>query len=101
MAEIWGAVVAVAGVVGGAAISSHGANKAARTAAAGSDAAIAEGARQFNTIRGDNLGRINIGNQAFNALGGMYGYSPTVGSPFQANALTGASPYEAQPYAPG
>lgn len=99
MAEIWGAVVAGVGAVGGAYISSQGAKKAANTSSKGGDAAAAEAARQFDTIRGDNLGRINIGNQAINALGSIYGYSPTQGSPYQATA--GATPYTPQQMAPG
>lgn len=97
MAEIWGAAIAAAGVIGGAVISNQGAKKAASAAGQGSDAAAAEAARQFDTIRGDHLGRINIGNQAINSLGAMYGYSPTQGSPYQGNAMTaGAQPYTPQ-----
>jgi hypothetical protein len=99
LAEIWGAVALGAAAVGGAVISSQGAKKAAAAAGKGGDAAAAEAARQFDTIRGDNLGRINIGNQAINSLGAMYGYSPTQGSPFQGNTA-GATPYQAQPIAP-
>lgn len=86
----WAAVIAGAGAVIGGVVSSQGAKKAAGTAAAGSDAAAAEAARQFDITRGDSLGRINIGNQAVNALGRIYGYSPTVGSPYQANTSAGA-----------
>lgn len=89
----WGAVIAVGGSIIGGAVASEGSKKAGEKAAEGSEAAIAESRRQFDTIRGDNLGRINIGNQAFNALGGMYGYSPTVGSPYQTNLPPGATPY--------
>jgi hypothetical protein len=88
----WVAVAVAGAGIAGSVISSQGAKKAAGKAAEGSDAASAEAARQFDTIRGDNLGRINIGNQAMNSLGAMYGYSPTVGSPFQTSA-TGATPY--------
>jgi hypothetical protein len=75
----WAYVAVGAGTVLGSVISSQGAKSAANKSAQGSDAAIAESQRQFDTIRGDNLGRINIGNQAINALGSMYGYSPTQG----------------------
>lgn len=97
----WAAVIAAGGAIIGGVVSSQGAKKAANTAAAGSDAASAEAARQFDTIRGDNLGRINIGNQAVNALGAIYGYSPTVGSPYQTNSATyGATPFQAPNIAP-
>lgn len=87
------AVAAGAAAVLGAGVSYVGSQKAAKTAAKGSDAAIAESQRQFDTIRGDNLGRINIGNQAINSLGAMYGYSPTQGSAGQVGATYGATPY--------
>lgn len=89
--SFWVAGAAVVGTLGGAVISSQGANKAAKIAAGGGDAASAEAGRQFDIIRGDNLGRINIGNQAVNALGSIYGYSPNVGA--QPNPVAGASPY--------
>lgn len=93
--SFWVAGAAVVAGVGGAVISSQGAKKAASIAAQGSDAASAEAARQFDLTRGDTLGRINIGNQAVNALGAMYGYSPNVGSAYQ-----GASGGPQQPYQP-
>jgi hypothetical protein len=97
----WAAVIAAGGAIAGGFLSSQGAKKAANTAAAGSDAASAEAARQFDTIRGDNLGRINIGNQAVNALGSIYGYSPTAGSPYQTSPATyGATPFQAPNIAP-
>jgi hypothetical protein len=95
----WVIVAAAGATVIGAGVSYAGSKKAANTAAKGSDAAIAESARQFDTIRGDNLGKINIGNQAFNALGSMYGYSPTQGAPDQATA--GATPLQYAPMADG
>jgi hypothetical protein len=79
MAEIWGAAIAVAGAVGGSYLSSQGAKKAANKAAAGTEAAIAEQRRQFDLIRGDTAPYRAIGNQALNALGSIYGYSPTYG----------------------
>lgn len=97
----WVAVAAGGAAVLGGVISSQGAQKAASKAAKGGDAAIAESQRQFDTIRGDNLGRINIGNQAINTLGSMYGYSPTQGSAGQAGASYGATPYTPQQMAPG
>lgn len=92
----WALVIEGGIALGGAAIASSGAKKAAKTAAQGSDAASAEAARQFDTIRGDNLGRINIGNQAANALGAPYGFSPTVGSPYQtaSGPAAGAMPFQ-------
>lgn len=98
----WAAVIAGGLALGGAVVSSQGAKKAANTAAQGSDAASAEAARQFDIVRGDSLGRINIGNQALNALGSIYGYSPTQGSPYQVNPTTyGASPLQAPNVADG
>jgi hypothetical protein len=96
----WAAVIAGGAAVVGGVVSSQGAKKAAGQAAQGSDAAAAEAARQFDITRGDVLGRINIGNQAINSLGAMYGYSPTAGSPYQAGPTTGATPYQPQPIAP-
>jgi hypothetical protein len=96
----WAAVIAGGAAVVGTYVNQQGAKKAANTAAGGSDAAAAEAARQFDTIRGDTLGRINIGNQAINSLGAMYGYSPTVGSSAQVNPATyGATPYQPAPIA--
>lgn len=97
----WVAVAAAGAGLVGSYISSEGAKKAANKSAQGGDAAAAEAARQFDTIRGDSLGRINIGNQAINSLGAMYGYSPTQGSPYQAGPTAGATPYTPQQMAPG
>lgn len=74
MAEIWGAAIAVAGAVGGAAMQADAAKKAGDKAAKGSEAGIAEQRRQYDTTRADTAPYRNIGVQALNALGAMYGY---------------------------
>lgn len=96
----WAAVIAGGAAIVGGVVSQQGAKKAANIASQGSDAAVNEAARQFDTIRGDSIGRINIGNQALNSLGAMYGHSPNVGMSGP-NALSRASPYEAPPIQDG
>lgn len=76
MAEIWGAAIAAAGAIGGGLLASQGAKDAASASGAGSAAAIAEQARQYNTTRADTAPYRAIGNQAINALGSIYGYKP-------------------------
>lgn len=97
----WVAVAAAGAGLVGSYISADGARKAANKSAGGADAAAAESARQFDIIQANNQGRINIGNQAINALGAGYGYSPTAGSPYQASPSAGATPYTPQQMAPG
>src|SRR5262245_41030892 len=75
--SMWVAGAAVVGTIGGAVISSQGNKKAANAAARGGDAAIAEDRRQFDTIQQNNAPYQNIGREALNALGSIYGYSPT------------------------
>lgn len=77
--SFWVAGAAVVGTIGGAVISNQGAKKAAGKAAEGSQAAIDEQRRQFDLIRSDTAPYRAIGNQALNALGSIYGYSPTYG----------------------
>lgn len=76
MAEIWGAAIAAAGAIGGGLLASQGAKDAAAASGAGSAAAIAEQARQYNTTRADTAPYRAIGTQAINALGSIYGYKP-------------------------
>lgn len=77
MAEIWGAAIAVGGSLAAGYMQNQGAKKAGAAGQAGTDAAIAEQRRQFDLTRMDTEGARNIGNQARNALGAIYGYSPT------------------------
>lgn len=94
MAEIWGAAIAAGAGLAGGALASSGAKRAARAAQAGADAATAEQRRQYDQTREDTRVARVIGDQAFNALGSIYGYSsappamgdttptPTVGNAF-------------------
>lgn len=79
MAEIWGAVIVGAATVGSAAYSSRQAGRAADAAGRAGDAAIDEQRRQFDTMLNLTANQRQIGNQAFNALGSIYGYSPAPG----------------------
>jgi hypothetical protein len=94
--SFWVAGAAVVGTIGGAAISSQGAKKAAGKAAEGAQGAIGEQARQFNTIQNNTAPYRAIGNQAINALGSIYGYKPA-NEYFGPGMPAGASPYQAQP----
>jgi hypothetical protein len=96
MAEIWGAVIAGAAALGGGYMASQGAKKAAGKAAEGSDAAIGEQRRQFDTIRADTADYRAIGSQALNSLGSIYGYKPA-SSYFPPSLPIGATPYQGQP----
>lgn len=71
-----GALIGVAGSIGGGLLASKGSQKAADTAAAGSAGASAEAARQFNLVRQDTAPYRQIGEQALNSLGSIYGYAP-------------------------
>lgn len=73
----WVAVGVAGASLVGAGISYAGSQKAAKTAAKGSDAANAEAARQFDLTRADTAPYRAIGNQAINALGSIYGYQPS------------------------
>jgi|ERR1043166_1326063 hypothetical protein len=85
--------VAGAVVVGGVA-SYAGANKASKTAAKGQQAGIDELSRQYDQTRADLAPYRNIGNQALNALGSIYGYSPSAGGGFGADGSVG-TPFSA------
>lgn len=99
MAEIW--VAAAATVVGGG-LAYAGSQKAAKTAAKGDAASIAEQQREFDLVRGDTANQRAIGDQALNALGSIYGYKPASSYYGPANAFygSGASPYQANFAAP-
>lgn len=75
MAEIWGAALAV----GGAVYSASQSRRAARSQSDASAAAIDEQRRQFDTLLNLTANERQIGNQALNALGSIYGYSPAPG----------------------
>lgn len=79
MAEIWGAVVGGLVVAGGAAYSANRAGAAADAQGRAGDAAVGEQRRQFDTLLNLTANQRQIGNQALNALGGMYGYTPAPG----------------------
>jgi hypothetical protein len=90
----WAAVIAAGGAIIGGIVSSQGAKKAANASAAGSDAAINEAARQFNTIQGNTANARAIGDQALNALGAGYGYKPASQYYGPASPTAGASIYQ-------
>jgi hypothetical protein len=95
-AEIWGSVIIGAAALGGGYLASQGASEAADAQAAGGDAAIAEQRRQFNTLLSLTANQRGIGNQALNALGGVYGYRPTAeGTGVNSLAYAGATRYGA------
>jgi hypothetical protein len=79
VAEIWGAVIVGAATIGSAAYSSRQAGRAANAQAHAGDAAIGEQRRQFDTLLNLTANERAIGNQALNALGSIYGYTPAVG----------------------
>lgn len=72
----WAAVIAGGAALIGGSQSSRGAKDAADASAAGSREAIAEQRRQFDTTRTDTAPYRVIGEQALNALGSIYGYTP-------------------------
>lgn len=79
MAEIWGAVVAGGLVAAGTAYSANRAGAAADAQGRAGDAAVGEQRRQFDTLLNLTANQRQIGNQALNALGGVYGYTPAPG----------------------
>lgn len=79
MAEIWGAAILGTVAVGSAVAQNRAAGRAADAQARAGDAAIAEQGRQFDTMLNLTSNQRQIGNQALNALGGIYGYSPAPG----------------------
>ncbi len=75
----WAATIIGGATLVGGALSSKAAGKAADAQAAGADAAIGEQQRQFDTLLSLTSNQRAIGNQALNALGGVYGYQPATG----------------------
>jgi hypothetical protein len=92
--SFWVAGAAVVAGVGGAVISSEGNKKASERAAQGSQGAIDESARQFNTIQRNTAPYRAIGEQALNSLGSIYGYAP-------ANSYFGRGTPDGTPYTAG
>lgn len=90
----WAAVIVGAATVAGSAYSARQAGRAADAQGRAGDAAIAEQQRQFDTMLSLTSNQRMIGNQALNALGGVYGYSPAPGFANDELAMTdsGASP---------
>lgn len=74
-------VAGATAVVGiGSAVAQHdAAGDAARAQGRAGDAAIAEQGRQFDTVLNLSANQRQIGNQALNALGSIYGYEPAPG----------------------
>lgn len=75
----WTAVIIGVGTAGAAAYGSRQAGRAGDAQSEASGAAIAEQRRQFDTAVNLTSNQRAIGNQALNALGGIYGYTPAVG----------------------
>lgn len=75
----WAAVIVGGAALVGGAAASRGAGRAADAQGRSSDAAIGEQQRQFDTLLSLTSNQRAIGNQALNALGGIYGYAPAPG----------------------
>jgi hypothetical protein len=75
--------------IGSAVYGADAAKDAARTQGRSADAAIGEQQRQFDTMLSLSSNQRAIGNQALNALGGIYGYTPAPG--FEGNGLNAGS----------
>jgi hypothetical protein len=79
MAEIWGAAILGVAAVGSAAYTANQAGRAADAQVHAGDAAIGEQRRQFDTLLNLTSNQRALGNQALNALGAVYGYTPAPG----------------------
>lgn len=77
--SFWVAGATAVGAIGGGVIASRGARSAANAQSRAGDAAIAEQGRQFDTALNLSANQRQIGNQALNALGSIYGYEPAPG----------------------
>lgn len=86
------ALVGVAGV----AAQHDAAGDAARAQRHSGDAAIDEQGRQFDTLLDLTSNQRTIGNQALNALGSIYGYSPAPGFSNEEYAVTGGNGLRSQ-----
>lgn len=92
MAEIWGiAAATVAAGVGGAIISSNGAQSAAQTSANAAESATQAQLQMFNTTQADYAPQVQLGQGAANMLGGIYGIGGVSGVP-GSSAPTSGSP---------
>lgn len=89
--SFWVAGATVAVGIGGAVIGSNASKKAANAAARSSDAAVAEGARQFDLVRSDTAHARSTGDQALSALDSIYGYQ----SPSEPDYMAGATQFQA------
>jgi hypothetical protein len=96
MAEIWGAAILGTVAVGSAVAQNRAAGNAARAQGRASDAAINEQGRQFDTLLSLTSNQRQIGNQALNALGGIYGYSPAPGFSNDEYAIGGGNQLRSQ-----
>jgi hypothetical protein len=75
----WAAVIVGGATLIGGAYSSRQAGRAADAQGRAGDAAIGEQQRQFDTLLNLTSNQRQIGNQALNALGSIYGYEPAPG----------------------
>jgi hypothetical protein len=75
----WAAVIIGGATLVGGAYSANRAGAAARAQGRAGDAAIDEQGRQFDTMLNLTSNQRQIGNQALNALGSIYGYTPAPG----------------------
>lgn len=85
----WAAVIVGGAALVGSAYSANRAGAAADAQARSGDAAIDEQRRQFDTVLSLGANQRGIGNQALNALGGIYGYSSAPGFSNEDYAITG------------
>lgn len=85
----WAAVIVGGAALAGSAYSANRAGAAADAQASSGDAAIAEQQRQFDTLLNITSNQRAIGNQALNALGGIYGYQPAAGFSNEEYDVTG------------
>jgi hypothetical protein len=76
MAEIWGAVIGAAAVVGAGAAQSNAAKGAARAQGRASDAATAETAYQYDQTRNDLAPWRSAGSNALDEISKLYGWAP-------------------------
>lgn len=94
----WAAVIVGGATLVGSAYSANRAGAAADAQARSGDAAIAEQQRQFDTLLSLTSNQRQIGNQALNALGSIYGYEPASGFANDEYAMTngGLDPIRSQ-----
>lgn len=94
----WAAVIIGGATLVGGAYSANRAGAVGDVQGRAGDAAIGEQRRQFDTLLGLTSNQRQIGNQALNALGGIYGYAPAPGFANDEYALTdgGINPLRSQ-----